>query len=222
MVDWSSLLSQDARARLDKTRAEIRRLYALPDRWLAEELLRLSRKLRLEFPDWLGYPVRKTYDSEFVWHLVPEVARRLGARSLLRNEAAMRDIVALEDADFRCCAGAIFKNLSMRRWPSSTPADTPSSAEILAHEIANGNPVAFAIDRFIPPSAKDHDRDDWLARHMREISFARGFEPTPCWSPALTPSPRNRGPSDDAGKVLPLRPLALPPSPPRGDPDPAP
>jgi hypothetical protein len=221
MVDWSSLLSPDAIARLGKTRTEIKRLYALSDRWLAEELLRLSRKLRLEFPDWLGYPARKTYDSEYVWHLVPEVARRLGARSLLRNEAAMRDIVALEDAEFRCVAGIIFKNLSMRRWPSGTPPDTPSTAEILAHEIANGNPVAFAIDRFIPAPAKGDDRDDWLARHMREISSARGFEPTPCWSPALTPSPRNRGPSDDDGKVIPLRPLALPP-PPRGDPEPAP
>jgi hypothetical protein len=221
MVDWSSLLSQDARARLDKTRAEIKRLYALPDRWLAEELLRLSRKLRLEFPDQLGYPAEGTYDSDFVWQLVPEVAKRLGAKILRPNEAVMRDIVTLNDAEFRCCAGAILKNISLRRWPSNTPPDTPSIAEILAHEIANGNPVAFAIDRFAPAPAKGNDRDDWLARHMREISSACGFEPTPCWSPALTPSPRNRGPSDDVGKIIPLRPLPLLP-PPRGDPDPAP
>lgn len=64
-VDFGRLLTPTQRARLAAERSEILRLYALPDRWLGEELLRLARRLRDDFPAGVAHP--------------PEAAQRSGA-----------------------------------------------------------------------------------------------------------------------------------------------
>lgn len=101
-IDWSALLSPQARVRLRATAIEMARLHALPDRWLGEEILKLARAVRLEFPEKLSDPHGGTYEPNLVWQVVPELAKRLGATRLLPNEATSRDVVTLSDS---ICAG---------------------------------------------------------------------------------------------------------------------
>jgi hypothetical protein len=188
-IDWSKLLTSAQIERLKRTGSEIARLYALPDRWLAAELLRLARALRQEFPDQLSDPYAAAYEPSFVWHVVPETAKRLGAKVLLPNEAKLAEIVRLDGPEFRACVGIYLKHVSPHRWRPASDQAMPQPADILCHSIANGNPVAFAVDRLSPAPSHSEDREDWIARHVREISRARGFDETPYWSPGLQERP---------------------------------
>lgn len=182
-------MSEEARVRLDAVRREIGRLFLLSDRWLAEELLRLARRARAEFPDKLKDPHGITYEPNFVWHIVPEVAKRLGATRLLPNEASDADIVSLQPQEMRQAAGGYLQNMVLDRWGLLIKGATPTACEILNHSVANGNPVAFAIDRLAPPPEPGQDEYDYIARHVREISQARGHRETARWSPELQNDP---------------------------------
>jgi hypothetical protein len=60
-------------------------------------------------------------------------------------------------------------------------ANRTSSAgpvELLCHAFVNGNPLAMAAGRLAPPAPEGADHDDWLARHTREIRWARGCRVT--------------------------------------------
>lgn len=194
------LLTPQQRLRLDRTRDELARIHGLPDRWLAEELLRLARATRQAHPDKLADPHGVTYEPNFVWQVVPEVARRLGATRLLPNEATSADVKTVSDAELRRMVGVYLQNTVLDRWDLKKDSDTPGPGEILGHNLANGNPVAMAADRLAPAPEAGHDRDDWIARHTREISRRRGHEETPYWSPELQGSPAP-GPEEDGAPV---------------------
>jgi hypothetical protein len=55
-IEFSKLLSDAQRERLEKTQSEITRLYYLPDRWLACALITMARSLRRDYPEDLGDP----------------------------------------------------------------------------------------------------------------------------------------------------------------------
>ena len=184
-INFSSLLSPQTRERLARTAVEIGRLYRLPNRWLAEQLLKLTRQLRRDYPDKLGYPYALGYDAAFAWHLVPEIAKRLGATLLLPNEATEIGIMTLQGQDFREYAGVFLNNIVVKHWPHTGCSGIPSAAELLAHSIANGNPVAIAIDRLYPAPPRGQDRHDAIARQIREVSHYRGHAETAYWSPDL-------------------------------------
>jgi len=184
ILEFSRLLSPAQLKRLAATRVEMERIYRLSDRWLAEELLRLARRAREEHPDKLACPDVMTYEASFVWDLVPEVAKRLGASTFRREEARdwqMRDADVVE---LREIAGVFLLNSSLGRWIDHK-AEKPSAVELLGHEVANGNPVAMALDRMCQAPARGNDRDDYVARQVREVSRRRGFEETAEWSPVL-------------------------------------
>lgn len=188
-VDISKLLTATQKARLANDRREIARLFGLPDRWLAEELLRMARDLRERFPDKLKDPYGATYEPNLVWHVIPEVAKRLGANSLRPNEAQRYSDVS--DEKLRVLVGVYLNNTSLDRFDRSK-SETPSSGCILGHCVANGNPIAFAVDRFAPAPEPGGDRNDWLARRCREVAKARDLEPSPYWTPAMQDYPRAR------------------------------
>lgn len=184
MVDFSLLLSPAQRQRLAKTAAELERIFSLPDRWLAEELLRLARGTRAMFPDKLAYDPRlSTYDRSLVWDVVPEVAKRLGSRNLTEQEASF-EVRAHSGTALREHAGQCLHCTSINRWLDHQ-ANFPSPAELLVHDIPNGNPLAIAVDRLCPAPPREAHADDWIARHVREISRTRGFQETAIWTPAL-------------------------------------
>lgn len=179
------LLEPRERLLIDRTGAEITRLYGLPDIELATYLLTLARGLRAEFPDQLSDPNGATYEANLVWHLIPEVAKRLGATGILPHEATYSHIATLKNDELRNCVGTYLKHVAIHHFAPDSARDTPSFADIACHDIANGNPVAIAVDRIHPAPAAWADRHDWIARYVREISAARGHEQTPYWSPDL-------------------------------------
>lgn len=185
-IDWSRHMSPQLHACVQATAREMARLHALPDRWLGQELLKLARTLRRQYPRQLSDPHGTTYDTNLVWQLVPEVAKRMGAGRLLPNEASSRSVVTTSDADLRVHVGVYLRNCALDRWPlPDRDRAVPSAGEILCHSVANGNPIAMALDRLHAAPEPGLDRDDYIARHVREISAARGFEPTPYWTPEL-------------------------------------
>ncbi len=198
-------LSPESRERIDATSREMKRLYALPDRWLGEELLRLARRARKEYPSLLGNPCTSVYDPNFVWHVVPRIAKELGVKNLGPNENINPRVAQAEGQELRDLVGGYLKNLSLDKLApeaAAVPADRskPTACELLAHDFVNGNPVAIALDRLVPPPALGQDKNDWVARHTREVSRVRGHSPVMAsWSPAFQAIPRyehdNEGPS---------------------------
>jgi len=187
---FRTLLTAAQRAALDAERREIARLHGLSDRWLADALLRMAREVRRAHPDRLGDPRGIVYETSFVWHLVPELAKRMGASRLLPNKATDQRFAAADGRELRRLAGIYLRHTALDRWRRPNVAGAERRAgmlpeTLLCRAIANGNPVAFAADRICPAPAPGDDRDDWIARHVREVSAHRGLEPTPYWTPAM-------------------------------------
>lgn len=189
-IDFGRFLSEAARECLARKAIRIDRLYHSPDEWLARLLLHLARQVRADYPAEFGASLGCGYNWSFVWDVVPAVARRLAHRAggvlvLEPNEAVHRDVVELQGQDFRVCVGAFLQHQSLDRLPRVVPEDRPSAASILGRLVVNGNPVAIALCRLEPAPPRGHDRDDFVARSLREISRVRGFDETPEWRPEL-------------------------------------
>ena len=160
------------------TKAEISRLHALPDRWLGEELLRLCREIRAA-----AMPFREEagYNSFVMWDVVPEVAHRLGCRLAL-NESQDFDLKRATGQDFRDLVAICVVNVATGYLSEAETDVARNPIDILFHDVANGNPVAMALDRLVPPTPVSNDR---FARSIREVARIRGFGEVCRWSPAL-------------------------------------
>lgn len=197
----SGTRERQARAqRRSATSRELARLFRLPDRWLAEELLKLARQARREAPECLENPADLNYDVNFVWQVIPEIARRLGATRLLANEATDPDVVRKSDRELREALGSYLTNHALDILDEKTRdpyRETATALGLISGDIANGNPVAFAMDRIAAPAPADTHQSDWLARYMREISRARfGDDRFAAWEPSFQQYPR-RSPALD-------------------------
>jgi len=163
---------------------ELVRIYRLPTRWLAEEILRLARRTREQFSDRLPAANRNVnYECSLVWDVVPEVAKRLGSRSLGPLEACDPRVSGCDNFILREYAGICLTFSSLRRWVNQSAEDL-SAAAILLHDITEGNPVAIALDRLQPPD-NSTSHQDLIVRQMRQWSRARGLRETAAWRPDL-------------------------------------
>lgn len=161
----------------------MKRLYGLNDRWLAEELLRLVRRVRQEHPDKLGTRGFDPFDKWLVWDVAPEVARRLGARNLLAAESLDWRVRAADGPKLRGIVGCCFALCSMRVLVDVSPH--PTAAYLLSCDVADGNPVSMAWDRLCPAPPVGEDSGDIVARRLRAVSRERGLDETAEWSPRL-------------------------------------
>lgn len=189
MVNFTKLLSPETRARGAAEREELMRMWRLPDRFLAADLLRKAREARTLYPVLQDHgPDRSTYETTFVWDVIPEIAARLGETSFqfLERKSEVR---ACTDIELRQWLGLSLKHMGMLReaWLDKDRMVNPWL--MLTHSIPNGNPVLFAMDRICPPTM---DSDDWGARHVREIARNRGFEGISAWSPMMQDYDQNR------------------------------
>ena len=189
MVDFSNLLSEESKRHLAETQREVHRLHGLPDRWLAETLLNWAREIR-EFdpgnygPDRMGNPHDATYAPNFLWHMVPEVCRRLADVELRPNEATRPGFTGMDAQGLREMAGVYLENVHEGDLAADPHGTTVEPGVLLAHDVQNGNPLAFAVDR-VAPALEDPPKPDRIANLVLEVSRARGYEPTPYWSPEI-------------------------------------
>lgn len=185
-IDWSLLLTKAQMERLASEKAELARLHGLPDLELGEELLKLARKAREENPRLLSDPDRPSYSPAFVWHVIPEVAKRLGC-SVDPDEARAPDIAGISDRELRETVGHYLANATLNYGLDlhelERQDNQPRAIDYLEHEACNGNPVAIAIDRICPPAPEGQDQDDRLARRIREVGrYVDGVQ-VAMWSP---------------------------------------
>lgn len=170
--------------------SEMRRIFELGDIWLARELLRLARTTRRSAPSLLGNPNGEADLAALVWHVVPEVARRLGAKDLHPNESSVCELRVAGRAVFRRAVGRHLKacEANGEAWNGF---GRPSCLTILTNPIVDGNPTAMALDRVFPPSG-ELDFDDWIACSVRRASRNRNHEERISWHPDLQSPPSAR------------------------------
>lgn len=185
-MDFKIHLSPEARRKLDAQRAELARLYQLPDRWLAEALLRLARKVRSGAAE-LFVERDRCYETALVWNVIPEIAKRLGKlndTAFMRGERDDWELRRLDNKALRVTVGAYIKNTSQfyLERKGSIPEDVKSAWELISHEAVNGNPIVIALDRVAPPSLP-LDPDDHLANQMYAINIQRGNPTEAVWRP---------------------------------------
>lgn len=172
-IDFSKLLSPEARARLALEDREIRRQYTLPNRFLAEELLKMAREVRDSRPGMA--PQADSAESRYFWHVIPEIARRLGATHFRSNERHSQEVVQKTDDELRLYAGYLLKDM-----PNFIPVYEFQTT--LLHEPVHGNPVCLALDRLAPP--KDVEVDP-IAKSIAGPARSRGVEFSGQWTPSL-------------------------------------
>lgn len=180
-------ITPESRSRVETLSREMKRFHGLTDRWLGEELLRLAREAR-RLAVRLGNPARQDYDVNFVWQVVPELARRLGAGPLHLNEATDSFTCQRDDRAFRNLIGVYLQNISLFRLGCEVSIQrgdraAVSALDILGHEFVNGNPVEMAISRLVGPAPANDDQSDWLARHCREVGQYRASLAHGVWQP---------------------------------------
>lgn len=186
MVDFLKLLPRERREPIRRRVAaearEASRLHALPDRWLANEVLKLARTVRAAIPAGRD----DGYNALLLWDVMPEIARRLGGR-IDANEVLDHEVRTCPPERLREIAAQCHQNLgrSYLKDAERTDADL-CPVSFLTREAANGNPVAIALDRAAPPGP---DAKDSLARHLSRISARRGHPATQAWHPALQGDP---------------------------------
>lgn len=162
------------------------RLYLLADRWLAAELLRLARSIRNSTKYSSRSGDTDTYNSVLLWDVIPEVAHRLGA-PLDLNESADQGIRRLESEMFRDFVATCLGNVATSYMAEAKTGKLLEPVSVLFHSVPNGNPIAFALDRLVPPSPTCLDR---LASEIRNVSVARGLEEQAAWTPSMQHYPR--------------------------------
>lgn len=128
------LLSPESRARIDREDAEATRIAGLPDRFMAEALLKLSRGVRAHEAFEYG-AFDNVYDPVLLWHVVPEIAYRLGATRLQDGERCLPVIRKLSNEELLERLQICLKNINSHRYPDSLDAG------VLFRGHVHGNPV---------------------------------------------------------------------------------
>ena len=171
--DFKTMLTEALNDQINATSRTMERLFHLSDRFLARELLRLAREARTmvqAHDHHMRDPFGITYDVSFLWHVIPEIAARLGETAFEANERATGDAVGRCGGDIRGWASSYLHNVGLGRRYGYDQKPVPNACLILTHDCCNGNPVAMAIDRIQTP---DRDSTDWMACHMREVGRYR-------------------------------------------------
>lgn len=146
-------------------------MYDLSDLDLGVELLKLSRSARQSSPELS--PTRWVYDDAFVWHVIPELAFRLGVTDFERSE---RGDLHLREFDALRFRAATYNYLCFSSNREGAEWD------ILLREPANGNPVCFALDRICPGDIASPDQ---MTKRLIEIARYRGVEFSGVWTPSF-------------------------------------
>ena len=165
-----------------ETKNELNRFYRLTPRFKARALREYAHLAKSELPellDGIRDIVKKDgYNHGLINIVIPGLACRLGETQLNADEMNSIGDFPFEPQKIRNLVSMYMKNADMY---SKTNLDNAPVTEFLGHEFVNGNVITMAMDEVAPPTSES---DDWVARHMREISQARfGDERYDAWSP---------------------------------------
>jgi hypothetical protein len=162
-------LSAETLAAIESEKNEAFRLYALTDTWLASALLKLAREAQKVSPEFR--PEDNTYNARLIYGAVPELARRLGTVRLTMPEIDW-ELRELSDYELRERVGHGLLHVQS--------SDLPGWV-MLTREVANGNPVVYAMDRICPGVVGN--RDDRVTRRITELAEYRKKPYNGVWSP---------------------------------------
>jgi hypothetical protein len=186
---------------------EMVRLYGLPDRFLGRALIGLARQAIEANPELGGDPRKLGYESILIRSVLPRLALTLGEPGLTRVEEAGARAAPVAGPALRVLVGTCLNNSSFRSFLNHPEP----LLRALTLGFANGSPITIGLDRACSPAP---DADDWVVRHVREISRARfGDERFSAWEPAMQDYPGK-------GLVAFKRPRPSPVAPPDEDPTP--
>ncbi len=179
------LLGDDAteRRRAAESR-EVKRLGGLSDRWLANELLRLARRVRADLPADGG----DGYVGMLLWDVVPEVARRLGA-PLLPTESIDHELRVARGDGLRAAVAACLRNVGPHLLRAAMRPDEPfCPVALLTRPPGEGNPVTMGLDRVAGLAPPTDGLPPW---HRMRIPAAHAVMPgtRPGADPANAPRP---------------------------------
>ncbi|MTH95230.1 hypothetical protein [Roseibium sp. RKSG952] len=149
MIDFRSLMTDEQIAEAEQEKTEVLRLQGLTDAWLGTAILKLARDCRNLFPLALGDPHACVYDNAFVWHLVPELAKRLGAYGIQPNEARRFELIEASNEDLARLTECYAGNISMGSWEPETPPKTFPPHILLSRPEQLGNPAIIAANRIL-------------------------------------------------------------------------
>ena len=158
---------------------ESHRIHELPDRFMGRALRALSRRARAELGSPYDTPTFEGYGAATLWAVLTGLASRLGEQELSPDERRGADSLPHIPERLRKFVGLCLANSEIPM--KSVLREDAIACRILSQEFVNGNPITSALDRLAPPRA---DGDDWIVRHMREISRARfGHSNWISWAP---------------------------------------
>ncbi len=180
--------------RLESVPREMSRMHGLPDRWLGEALLKLVRDVRERVPHLThGMP-----EATLLYDAAPELARRLGCRitSIESTEASIR---ASDPTSLRKRVSDALRAMNtLRLAPARRDQDDQCPVAMLTHGVANGSPVAMALDRVAPPGP---DASDACAVAVHRACVRRGHPERTAWDPSMQviriPSHPQHGPEPE-------------------------
>lgn len=167
--------------------AEISRLYALADRALGRELLLLARRARGAAQS--GDTAVRTDDDRSEVRLfrdcVPEIAARLGETLFLGTERA-GGVRNLSGLDLRTLTARLLVAHYRAGPRGEDVGDLRIARAVLANEPRDGNPLAFALDRF---AQADIHAPDAMALDVYWVAEARGHYAAYEWRPEFNEVP---------------------------------
>jgi hypothetical protein len=169
MFKWN--LSAETLAAIELEKNEAFRLYGLTNSWLASALIKLAREAQKISPEFR--PEDNTYNARLIYGIVPELARRLGPIKLEMREIDW-EIRELNNYELRERAGYCLLNIRNTDLPGWV---------MLSREVANGNPVVYAMDRLCP--GRLGDKDDPVTKRITELSAYRKKTYTGVWTPDI-------------------------------------
>lgn len=181
---FRGVLREETRERLDEETKRIDRLHGMPDRFLGRALLQLGREASQAAPKRFGGAEIGGYGDLIVRAVIPRLASGLGETNLTAEERSLLSVTPADPEELRMFVGTCMGNSDISTIAREvTEGDGKRALDLLARDFVNGNPITIALDRVVPPNP---ECEDWVVRHMREISRVRfGHEDHIAWSPAF-------------------------------------
>lgn len=158
--------------------AETERIYALPDLFLGNAILKIARAARAEIPQEIAGHSEPTRERFLLFCGIPELARRLGVTRFEPGEIDYPQLCLDDDYMFRFRVTSTLMAI-VERPPN---LDYRPNWNLLIREVTAGNVVAIALDRLCPPETQS----DALAAKMSEAWKAMGRTGSELiWSPEM-------------------------------------